>query len=635
MLFKKKGISIIKYTHNKDGFALAITLIMLFIGSTYIAIFLERSTHEIRLSKTDIENQQSFITAEDGLEYGVLRLKEVIMDYQLSPSWTPTYLSNKLNAIPTPPSIGNNSYTSPNNQSAFKIKATTPIIEGIIPNGACKGSFGSYQLFTITCGAINNNNGYGSVIKQTVQVVGLQLVRFGVFYDEDLEMNPGPNMDFFGPVHVNADMYMTGPLNFYDRLTSHGNVFRHRKDNPNKYNGVVKIADAANRLLNMRVGSIYYDSDYVDFMTKSIERWNGNLMSAAHGVPRLAPPVNPVDDYHDIIERPNTTNTPVNIFENKVLESIYNQKTEDEKFSNKACLKIHIDSTGGFTAIDYHGNDVSSHFINAVIKTNGLWNGKTEYAKGADATYQFAAGGEGSYDITKTEFYDARQKAYMAPVDIYAEELLECFPALYDGTYSVKDGRGIVYVTRETPSGSPSIQPCVRIRNGKDISKSPYGLSIASDLPIYIEGDYNTESTRPALISGDSVTMLSKNWQDSKSREANKNSRRSSNTDYNVVIMTGNTKTSVGKYNGGLENVLRFLEAWSGKTAKFRGSIIDLWYAELDTEKWGSGYYSPPKRNWGYDTIYRTLSPPGMTRVYGMEEIEWVRSTWSAENLDN
>ena len=80
-----------------------------------------------------------------------------------------------------------------------------------------------------------------------------------------------------------------------------------------------------------------------------------------------------------------------------------------------------------------------------------------------------------------------------------------------------------------------------------------------------------------------------------------------------------------------MENVLRFVEKWTGVTVTFRGSIIDLWYSEIAQGLWGSGYYSPPYRNWGYDSLYRTASPPGAIRLFAIEQIAWSESTWADE----
>jgi hypothetical protein len=162
---------------------------------------------------------------------------------------------------------------------------------------------------------------------------------------------------------------------------------------------------------------------------------------------------------------------------------------------------------------------------------------------------------------------------------------------------------------------------------------------VASDLPVYVEGSFNTNDTKTALIAGDAVTMLSRDWQDARSSADSGTDRRAVDTEYNAVIMTGNEETAAGDYNGGLENVLRFLENWSSRTVKFRGSIIDLWTSEIATGDWyyGDGApdglfrYQAPNRDWGYDDMYRFETPPGMTRVFGMEELEWSRSTWARE----
>lgn len=194
---------------------------------------------------------------------------------------------------------------------------------------------------------------------------------------------------------------------FHDRLTAHGDVFRGRKDSED-IRGIVNINDGYGGLVPMVEGGQYLDSEYEDWMSKALQLWNGNMLSSAHGAAELNPPINPLDEAHDIIERPLTTNSPA-----------YNRETEDEKFANSA-----------------------------------------------------------------------------------------------------------------------------------------------------------------------------------------------------------------------LENVLRFQENWSGKKVTFRGSIIDLWYAEIARGEWEYGdYYTAPQRDWGYDNIYRMQAPPGMTRVFGVEEIFWTRTTWAAEGL--
>jgi hypothetical protein len=55
-------------------------------------------------------------------------------------------------------------------------------------------------------------------------------------------------------------------------------------------------------------------------------------------------------------------------------------------------------------------------------------------------------------------------------------------------------------------------------------------------------------------------------------------------------------------YNGGLENLPRYLEVWSGVTFNWTGSAVNLWNSLQATGNWSGTYYTPPDRNWSYDT---------------------------------
>ncbi|MFW6152621.1 MAG: hypothetical protein ACOC6C_06555 [Verrucomicrobiota bacterium] len=621
---REKSAKLSEAKKRNEG-SVVFAVILLFVGCALVGSYLRFSSHDARLSRMTLDHQKAVIVAEAGLDYGVMKLRDIVLNYQLSPLISSNNLQNMIDAVAVPPSIGDYAFQTPDGQSAFRIQIESPVISGTITNGtACRGSVGNYQYFTVTCGAINTNSGKGAVLKQTVQAVGLYLIRFGVFYEEDLEIIPGPRMDFYGPVHANADIYLSannGPLNFWDRVTAHGNIYHKRKDDGQPY-GDTRIIDSSSNLVSMDLGGgDFLDSEHSDWVSQSLSRWDGKILSADHGTVRLSPPIDPLDQPHDIIERPLSTNNPT-----------YKKATEDEKFSNKACLKLHVDSNGVMNATDYYGNDVSGYLSNAVLEiaSTNSDSGVVEYRKNSDGSYRMVT--SGSYDVSQTNFYDQRERCYMAPVDLYIGNLLEDFPEIYDGTYLKEEGKGIVYVTRDDPDGlSNGVVPCVRLRNGGTVQPNE-GLSVVSDLPVYVEGNYNTNTTKPALVAGDAVSFLSSGWQDAKS-VLDLNDRRGADTKYNTVIMTGNSETTWGNYNGGLENVLRFLESWSGKTAQYRGSIIDLWHSEIAKGEWiyGSPVYTAPRRDWGYDSIYRSLSPPGMTRVFGMEEIQWERTTFDRE----
>jgi len=609
-------------------------LILVFVVCALVGSFLNTSSSDTRRTRMDLDHQRASVVAEAGLDYGVMRLRDIILHYRLSPYISQVTLQSMLNTVPAPMStMPPYVYQTPGGGSAFQITVDSAVQTGIITNGAsARGVNGTFQYFTITCGAINPDSGGGAVLRQRVQAISMYVIRYGVFYEEDLEILPGPTMTFQGRVHSNADMYVGGPLSFYDNVTAHGDIFHRRKDSSLRP-GEAKVIDSAGVLKTMKIGGPYgfLDCDHPDWMADSLARWHGKILSRTHGVAHLSPPINPLDAPHDIIERPLD---PTDI--------AYNADTEREKFSNKAALRVHVDATNGVSISDFFGNDVSGGFSNAVLTVSGTHptSGKPMFAKDGNKQYQMDE--PGFYDVTQTNFFDAREQSYMAPVDIYVDELLAQFPELYDGTYPEDRGRGIVYVTRDDPDGDDAgLAPCVRVRNARSIL--PFlGLSIVSDLPTYVEGEYNADGqTKPCLVAGDAITFLSREWQDARSTLGG-NDRLPEDTAYNLVVMTGNMETTEGAYNGGLENVLRFLENWSKsprRTVTFRGSIIDLWESEEAQGLWdyGSGpsdvgvpfRYTAPTRDWGYDLIYQSQNPPGMTQVFGMEETEWGRITWA------
>ena len=99
------------------------------------------------------------------------------------------------------------------------------------------------------------------------------------------------------------------------------------------------------------------------------------------------------------------------------------------------------------------------------------------------------------------------------------------------------------------------------------------------------------------------MTVLSNSWSDANA--AGSTSRLSAavslpHTTVNAAIMAGNKDTVGTQYSGGVENFMRFLETWSGKTLTYAGSLTCLWQSQQATGNWpGTGtVYNPPTRNW-------------------------------------
>jgi Tfp pilus assembly protein PilX len=173
------------------------------------------------------------------------------------------------------------------------------------------------------------------------------------------------------------------------------------------------------------------------------------------------------------------------------------------------------------------------------------------------------------------------------------------------------------------------------------------GFTIASENPVYIQGDYNTNSSDPfwatafnavptqtthsaASIIADSVMVLSNQWTDANSLVYPTSSGNRTPTVpayYRAAISAGksipfpqptwaNVAADFGT-DGGMHNFLRYLENWGvggPVTLNYNGSLVSMYYAEYNTGTYKDGpggtVYSPPARNYFFDVLF--LNPANL-----------------------
>jgi len=158
------------------------------------------------------------------------------------------------------------------------------------------------------------------------------------------------------------------------------------------------------------------------------------------------------------------------------------------------------------------------------------------------------------------------------------------------------------------------------------------GLSIATENPLYIQGDYNAPGgafggscAGATGVIADSFTFLSDSWNDVNSFAStydtglrNVNFLGVTQTSYRVAIAAGKgisfaqpvgyaTGQDFGT-DGGVHNFLRYIENWGGATLNYRGSIVSLYYNRQGegVYKCCSTVYSPPTRGYNFDTDFLT-----------------------------
>jgi hypothetical protein len=185
------------------------------------------------------------------------------------------------------------------------------------------------------------------------------------------------------------------------------------------------------------------------------------------------------------------------------------------------------------------------------------------------------------------------------------------------------------------------------------------GFTVASENPVYIQGNYNTNASDPfwgtatnptptqtphaaSSIIADSVTVLSNQWGDFNSLvfATSSGSRTPSAPAYYRTAISGGKNvpfpqpgwTSVANdfgTDGGMHNFLRYLENWSGQSLNYDGSLVSMYYAEYDTGTYkdgpGGDVYSPPPRNYYFDVLFLVPSnlPPATPMFQDIDSLSY------------
>jgi hypothetical protein len=216
--------------------------------------------------------------------------------------------------------------------------------------------------------------------------------------------------------------------------------------------------------------------------------------------------------------------------------------------------------------------------------------------------------------VTSTTFTDLHEGTTVNSTDVDISKLK---------TSAYYPANGVLYMSDSRSGFNGS-----RLTNASDLGS---GLTVVSENPLYIKGHYNTVTKKPAALMGDGITFLSGNWNDANSA-LGINSRVACSTKVNASIMTGNTNTTSTNYNGGLENLPRFLEKWTGKDFVFSGSLVNLWNSQQATGLWSYGsYYTAPVRKWSYDSdLDNPANHPPKTPTVQV----FLRTGWKQESLE-
>lgn len=429
---------------------------------------------------------------------------------------------------------------------------------------------------------------------------------YAIYYIDRLEIHPGPPFTVTGWVHTNERLYTAhSSLTFGSKVTYTDDWGVAYAPGDQSHNGQTPAAPGQpSNLPPAR------DQAKQPFGMDSTSIFSTTDASANN------------DSYRELVERPSSASP---------------DPIAEARYYNQASVRILIDGSNVVTIKNSSDTTVTGSSTGNNLKL-----------------YQvFTAA------LTKNEsIKDNREAATMRVATLDMEKIYKALtPVASGGTGElVNTGfNGVIYIS--DTSGSATVKRGIRLKNG---AKMPTGgLTVASDNPVYIQGDYNTGRTKnssgtvtaetpsntanngtgspvvagytkqPCAVLGDAVMILSNSWSDAASFN-DLSTRIASPTTVNTAIVSGIVPSGLvgsgaNSYSGGAENFTRFLEKWgSGTTFTYNGSMVQLFLSKQNTGYWGSAnVYDPPKRQWAFDTLFYTNPPPGTLTIVSYNKERW------------
>ena len=527
---------------SERGFATLIALLMVGMLTLLGIAALSTSDDEVNIAGNAYNEMRTFYAAEGGLEAAAAALQTEWDSTGVPPLLMPTE-TREINDC-------NVTYGTADNGAAT---------QDVLSTGTLTGLHALVKSFTITSVAVSQNDHGKMELSQTFQTALVPLFQFAVFYENDLEIAPGPAMTLAGRVHTNGNLWLQAgtSLQIDSYVTSAGSIYHGRKGAGGVASGDVTIKNLSGTDVSMKDGANWLDADDSYWYDSSVTRWQGMVQDSEHGQEALNVPLNAAagGDPHKLIDR---------------------GSGNPDSYEHHATLKF-IDGQ-------------------ALQLVGGIWN---------DVTANMIADGVISFNTD--QFTDQRENAQVDVMELDID-------LMYSQGYAPSSG--VVYFADST-----SDYPALRLKSGSQLDA---GLTVASANPVYTLGNYNSVDKKPAAILADAVTFLSGSWDDSKSAMT-KSDRIATNTTVNASYLTGDIETTDANYNGGFENLPRFLEEWSAKDFNWLGSAVCLWNSVQANGLWNGTYYSPPDRNWAYDPDLNDPNklPPETPMIRVFQRIGW------------
>lgn len=205
----------IKDGDDERGAATIIALLVMALLMVFVTLSVSRTTAETRIMVNDTSEGRTFTAAEASLEVMTRNFIKVFDFGNLNP--TTTNIAN-INAA-TPPGFDQFNFVQ-------NIRLLGDRQQVVLPDGVLQGlqaTRSSWQINTIATDRTTNTQ---VQLRREYYNNLVPIFQFGIFYNENLEVHPGPRFDFGGRVHTNANLFLRGGTGIYfsSRVSAKGQI---------------------------------------------------------------------------------------------------------------------------------------------------------------------------------------------------------------------------------------------------------------------------------------------------------------------------------------------------------------------------------------------------------------------------
>lgn len=275
------------------------------------------------------------------------------------------------------------------------------------------------------------------------------------------------------------------------------------------------------------------------------------------------PPAGSTNRMHWILERPATND--------------FGTATGNQRFYNKADVVVLVD---GSTVTVQKGPKHANGYISSALPSS----------------------------MYVTNFYDGREAKWAEETVVLDASMVPAWMLSVFG--GARPLHPTIYIADIRAWGAAQKFSAVRVENGAVLGD--LGFTLATPNPLYVRGNFNTFSPKPALLAGDAITILSDAWYDGDGLLDlySDPDRQATSTAVNAAVITGIVPAGGGYGSGWVANILRLLENWDSRTLQFNGSLAVLYHSQTAQGVFfhGSYYYRPAQRTFAFTNFFSGLS---------------------------